>query len=88
MPLKDTATLCPSEPALLSRKQAAKLLDMSPHYLANLASNGHGPDFIRYEGIKAGYTLEALRAWVQENRPFYVATLDARIAGGAGNDKA
>jgi len=57
----------PPAPALLTRAEAANLLNLSPQTLANWASTGaSGLPFVRLSRRAVRYDLAAIREWLQQ----------------------
>ncbi|BCN23155.1 helix-turn-helix transcriptional regulator [Vibrio alfacsensis] len=50
----------------LTRKEVAKLLKVSPGTLANWATDGKGPQFVRLEG-KVCYPVDELKVYLNQN---------------------
>ncbi len=58
----------PSDKSILTRKEAAYYLDLSPHYLRHLLLKGRGPRFMQPSGKwgKILFKIEWLDDWVNE----------------------
>lgn len=64
----------PDAPALLTRPQLATRWQCTSGHLANLASAGLGPAYLKLSGNFVRYRLEDIVAYEQQHR---VATLEA-----------
>ncbi|WP_139006705.1 helix-turn-helix transcriptional regulator [Arthrobacter crystallopoietes] len=53
---------------LLTRNQVAQWLNMAPKTLANLASSGRGPDYVKFPGGALRYERAVVEAWIASSR--------------------
>jgi hypothetical protein len=55
-----------SQPLLLTEREAARLLGLSPRFLQQRRYRGDGPKFVRASARTIRYRLEDLESWAEE----------------------